>query len=40
MSGRLGPPEVPDGSVEDRRMILVESRTFLGLNGGNEKILF
>ena len=40
MSGRLGPPKVPDGSVEDRRMILVELRTILGLNCGNEKVLF
>ena len=35
-----GPPEVPDGSVEDRRVILVELRTFLGLNGCYEKVLF
>ena len=35
-----GPPEVPDGSVEDRRMILVELRTFLGQNGFYEKVLF
>ena len=40
MSGRGGPIEVPDGSVEDRRMILVELRTFLGLNGCIEKVLF
>ena len=34
-----GPPEVPDGSVEDRRVILVELRMFLVLNGCNEKVL-
>ena len=40
MSGRGGPLELPDGFVEDRRVILVELRMFLGLYGCNKKILF
>ena len=40
MSGRGGPPEIPDGSVGDSSVILVELRTFLGLNGYNKKVLF
>ena len=35
-----GPPEVPDGSMVDRRVILVELRTFLGIIGCTEKVLF
>ena len=35
-----GPPEVPDGSVEDSSVILEELRTFLGLNACNKKVLF
>ena len=40
MSGRGGPPEIPDGSVGDSSVILVELRTFLGLNGYNKKVCF
>ena len=35
-----GPPAVPDGSVVDRSVILVELRKLLGLNGCNKKVLF
>ena len=40
MSRRGGPLELPDGSVEDRRVVLVELRTFLGLYGSSKKVLF
>ena len=40
MSGRGGPPEVPDGSVEDRRVILVELRILLETSINIKKILF
>ena len=34
------PIEVPDGIMEDRRVILLELRMLLGINGCNEKFLF
>ena len=35
-----GPPEVPDGSVVDRRVILVELMIFLDSSINIQKILF
>ena len=35
-----GPPEVPDGSVEERRVVLVELLMFLGLINCTKKVLF